>query len=52
MEKYINMDLLNDQIGDNDDFKEIFLNLVINELIQTESNIATIAAEKMWTMPK
>ncbi|MBM7420381.1 MULTISPECIES: response regulator [Chryseobacterium] len=46
MEKYINMDLLNDQIGDNDDFKEIFLNLVINELIQTESNIATIAAEK------
>jgi len=46
MEKYINIDLLNDQIGDNDDFKEIFLNLVINELIQTENNIVTIAAEK------
>lgn len=46
MEKYINIDMLNDQIGDNDDFKEIFLNLVINELIQTENNIVTIAAEK------
>lgn len=46
MERYINIDLLNDQIGDNDDFKEIFLNLVINELIQTENNIVTLATEK------
>jgi len=45
-DKYINMDMLNEQIGDDDDFKEIFLNLVINELIQTEDKINAIAAVK------
>lgn len=44
--KYINIDMLNEQIGDDDDFKKIFLNLVINELIQTENNIVVTAAEK------
>ncbi|WP_276705266.1 Hpt domain-containing protein [Chryseobacterium sp.] len=44
--KYINIDMLNEQIGDDDDFKEIFLNLVIKELIQTENNIGATAAEK------
>jgi len=45
-EKYINMDMLNEQIGGDDDFKEIFLNLVINELTQTKNNIDTTAAVK------
>ncbi|MGI9652247.1 response regulator [Chryseobacterium sp. RLHN22] len=45
-DKYINMDMLNEQIGGDDDFKEIFLNLVINELIQTEDKINAIAAVK------
>jgi len=45
-EKYINMDMLNEQIGGDDEFKEIFLNLVINELTQTENNIDTAAAVK------
>ncbi|MCX8534639.1 response regulator [Chryseobacterium luquanense] len=39
-EKYINMEMLNEQIGGDDEFKEIFLNLIINELVQTENNIA------------
>ncbi|MFZ4928454.1 response regulator [Chryseobacterium sp. Mn2064] len=45
-EKYINMDMLNEQIGGDDEFKEIFLNLVINELTQTENNIVATAAAK------
>ncbi|MBV8327814.1 response regulator [Chryseobacterium sp.] len=45
-EKYINMDMLNEQIGGDDEFKEIFLNLVINELTQTENNIGATAAAK------
>lgn len=45
-EKYINMDMLNEQIGGDDEFKEVFLNLVINELTQTENNIDTAAAVK------
>ncbi|MGH1517877.1 response regulator [Chryseobacterium sp. JK1] len=43
-EKYINMDMLNEQIGGDDEFKEIFLNLVINELTQTVNNIVGAAA--------
>lgn len=42
--KYINMDMLNEQIGDDEEFKDIFLNLVLNELIQTENNIVDTAA--------
>ncbi|MFC3158357.1 response regulator [Chryseobacterium arachidis] len=45
-EKYIDMDMLNDQTGGDEDFKEIFLNLVINELIQTKDNIGNVVAEK------
>lgn len=45
-EKYINMDMLKEQIGDDDDFKKIFLNLVIKELIQSKDNIGNAAAVK------
>ncbi len=45
-EKYINMDMLNEQIGGDDYFKEIFLNLLINELNQTKNDIDTAAAIK------
>jgi len=45
-DNYINMDMLNEQIGGDDDFKEIFLNLVINELIQTQDNIGIAVAVK------
>ncbi|MCY0970818.1 response regulator [Chryseobacterium wangxinyae] len=45
-EKYINMDMFREQIGDDDDFKTIFLNLVIKELIQTKDDIGNAAAVK------
>ncbi|MFN4365649.1 response regulator [Chryseobacterium hispalense] len=46
-EKYININMLNEQIGDDDDdFKEMFLNLLIQELTQVEENVAKAAAEK------
>ncbi len=45
-EKYINMDMLNEQIGGDGYFKEIFLNLLINELNQTKNDIDTAAAIK------
>lgn len=52
MEKYINMDMLTEQIGDDEDFKKIFLNLVIKELIQTKDNIGSAAALKDATGAK
>jgi len=45
-EKSITMDMLNEQIGGDDYFKEIFLNLLINELNQTKNDIDTAAAIK------
>ena len=51
-EKYINMDMLTEQIGDDDDFKKIFLNLVIKELIQTKENMRSAAALKDATPVK
>jgi len=46
-EKYININTLNEQIGDDDDdFKEMFLNLLIQELTQVEINIEKAAEEK------
>ena len=46
-EKYININMLNEQIGDDDDdFKEMFLNLLIQELTQVEKNIEKAAQEK------
>lgn len=45
-EKYINMEMLNEQVGEDNDFREIFLNLVISELTDTRNDIAKAAAEK------
>nr|WP_314498498.1 response regulator [uncultured Chryseobacterium sp.] len=45
-EKYININMLNEQIGDDNNFREIFLNLVINELIQTQNNIVATTVTK------
>ncbi|WP_312900630.1 response regulator [Chryseobacterium taichungense] len=46
-EKYINIDMLNEHIGDDDeDFKAMFLNLVIQQLTQAQQNIENVAAEK------
>jgi PAS domain S-box-containing protein len=43
--EYINMNMLNEQIGDDDDFKETFLNLLIQELTQAEKNIEKAVQE-------
>jgi len=45
-EKYISMDILREQIGDDEDFKKIFLDIVIKELIQTRENIISAAPVK------
>jgi len=45
-EEYINMNMLNEQIGGDDDFKEVFLNLLIQELTHAEKNIGKAAEEK------
>ncbi|HAO27666.1 MAG TPA: hypothetical protein DCQ68_08335, partial [Chryseobacterium indologenes] len=38
-ENYLDLTLLNEQTGDDEDFKRVFLNLVINELNEAEKNI-------------
>ncbi|WP_263602849.1 response regulator [Chryseobacterium sp. PET-29] len=45
-EQYINLNMLNEQIGDDEDFKEVFLNLLIQELSHAEKNIEKAAQEK------
>ncbi|MFY1047192.1 PAS domain S-box protein [Chryseobacterium sp. GP-SGM7] len=45
-EKYISLDVLKEQIGDDEDFKKIFLNLVTKELTETKDNIVSSAALK------
>ncbi|MBD8084653.1 response regulator, partial [Chryseobacterium caseinilyticum] len=45
-EEFISMEMLKEQIGDDEDFKKIFLDLVIKELIQTKDDIGVAAAEK------
>jgi signal transduction histidine kinase/DNA-binding response OmpR family regulator/CHASE3 domain sensor protein len=45
-EKHIDMNMLNEQIGDDDDFKEVFLNLLIQELTRAEKNLDTSSKEK------
>jgi len=45
-EKYINIDMLNENIGGDEDFKKVFLNLIIQELGQAQKNIEQAAAEK------
>lgn len=43
---YLDMNVLNEQTGDDEDFKKVFLNLVISELEQTRHNINSAVAEK------
>ncbi|KAA0127772.1 response regulator [Chryseobacterium sp. SN22] len=43
---YIDMNLLHEQTGDDEDFKQMFLNLVMSELSQAENNIRLVVAEK------
>jgi HPt (histidine-containing phosphotransfer) domain-containing protein len=45
-EQYINLNMLHEQIGDDEDFKEVFLNLLIQELTRAEKNIEKAAQEK------
>lgn len=46
-ERYLDLNLLNDQTGDDDeDFRKMFLNLVIQQLSEAESNIKNTAAEE------
>lgn len=52
-EKYLDIKLLNEHIGDDDeDFKKIFLTLVIQELTQAEENIRKSTGEKDSTVLK
>ncbi|RXM50439.1 MULTISPECIES: response regulator [unclassified Chryseobacterium] len=43
---HLDMDLLNEQTGGDEDFKKVFLDLVINELEQAENNIKSAVSEK------
>jgi len=46
-EKYLDLNLLNDQTGDDDEeFRAMFLNLVIQQLSEAENNIKTAVAEE------
>ncbi len=45
-ENYFDLTLLNEQTGDDEDFKRVFLNLVINELNEAKKNIQSAASEK------
>ena len=45
-ETYLDMNILNEQVGDDDDFKVIFLNLVIQGLDQAKENIKLAVKEK------
>jgi len=45
-EMYLDMDLLSEQMGDDDEFKKIFLDLVIQQLSQAEEDIKSGIAEK------
>lgn len=45
-EDYIDINLLHEQTGGDEDFKEIFLNLVISELSQADHHIRVAVAER------
>ncbi len=45
-EKYLDLNLLNEQTGDDEDFRNIFLNLVVQQLSETENNIEKAVAGK------
>lgn len=46
IEEYLNMEMLNEQIGDDEGFKTFFLNLVIQELAQSSEKIKQIVEER------
>ena len=46
LEDNINMDMLNEYIGDDEDFKKMFLGLVVQELKLAEQNIENVVAER------
>ncbi len=51
--KYLDMNLLNEQIGDDDeDFRKVFLDLVIQQLTQAKEDIKKYSAEKDSTTLK
>ena len=46
-ENYLDINILNEQIGDDDeDFRKIFLNLVVDQLTQAEENIKKHSRKK------
>ncbi|MDF2931509.1 MAG: response regulator [Chryseobacterium sp.] len=45
-EMYLDMNLLREQMGDDDDFRKVFLNLVVQELTQAEENLKSGIKEK------
>ncbi len=46
-ENYLDINILNEQIGDDDeDFRKIFLNLVVDQLTQAEENIKKAPQKK------
>ncbi len=46
VENHINMEMLNEQIGDDPDFRNMFLNLVVQQLIQADKDIEQASNEK------
>ena len=46
LEDNINMDMLKEYIGDDEDFKKMFLSLVVQELKLAEQNIENVVAER------
>ncbi len=46
IENHINMDMLNEQIGDDVEFRNMFLNLVVQQLTQAHQDIERIAQHK------
>ncbi|WP_304343230.1 PAS domain S-box protein [Chryseobacterium koreense] len=46
LEKHLSLDHLNEQVGDDEAFREMFLNLVLDELGISEENLKTAAGQK------
>ncbi|WP_294302118.1 response regulator [uncultured Chryseobacterium sp.] len=45
-ESYLDINLLHEQTGNDEDFKDMFLNLVVSEIRQAENNIRKAVSEK------
>ncbi|RKS97526.1 response regulator [Chryseobacterium defluvii] len=48
-EKHLDMNLLNEQTGDDEDFRKVFLNLVVQELTLSEEELKLAATKKDLT---